>query len=359
MSSKKEITIDYLDRKTKVLLPEKYSDFIKLCKETFYISESRSENMCLKYIDDEGDENDLEDNDYTNDKVRNCPCWKLIINDNDSEPDEVNDTKEELITIKKKILKKAKDYKSMKLKEYNEIIEKEVQKRNDAHKKNLEELNDVIKTKIKDFKKEINGMIKKGLKDISQKIMNSYNTNVELTDNEIKNNLKELIKNIGNECENEINKVNVGDIGEQIDVMKQGVDNCMYEFNEVYKKSKSLNAICEIDPKIERTCQISKKGVNFELNVKNNTKQKLKGNYILDIRGSDDINENYQVNLDLSDINPNEVKSKEILFHLFNEKEGSYNFTLYIKDNNNIISNESKLILVLNELGSMNEMFGC
>ena len=295
MSSKKEITIDYLDRKTKVLLPEKYSDFIKLCKETFYISESRSENMCLKYIDEEGDENDLDENEYTNDNVRNCSCWKLILNDNDSEPDEVNDTKEELITLKQKILKKAKDYKSKKLKEFNEKIEKEIQKRNDAHKKNIEALNNVYKTKIKDFKEEINEMIKKSLKDISEKIMNSYNTNMELTDNEIKKNLKDLIKNVGNECENELNKVNVGDIGEEIEVMKQSVGNCMNEFNDAYNKSKNLNAICEIDKNIEQTCQISNKGVNFKLNIKNNTKQQLKGHYILDIRGFEGINENYQI----------------------------------------------------------------
>ena len=358
MSSKKEITIDYLDRKTKVLLPEKYSDFIKLCKETFYISESRSENMCLKYIDEEGDENDLDENEYTNDNVRNCSCWKLILNDNDSEPDEVNDTKEELITLKQKILKKAKDYKSKKLKEFNEKIEKEIQKRNDAHKKNIEALNNVYKTKIINFKEEINEMIKKSLKDISEKIMNSYNTNMELADNEIKKNLKDLIKNVGNECENELNKVNVGDIGEEIEVMKQSVGNCMNEFNDVYNKSKNLNAICEIDKNIEQTCQISNKGVNFKLNIKNNTKQQLKGHYILDIRGFEGINENYQINLDLSDINPNEGKSKEISFNPYIKKEGRDKFTLYIKENNIIISNESELTLILNELGSMNEIFG-
>lgn len=358
MSSKKEITIDYLDRKTKVLLPEKYSDFIELCKKTFYISDSRSEYMCLKYIDEEGDENDLEENDYENEKVRNNPCWKLIINDNDSEPDEVNNTKEELISIKKKILKKAKDYKLKKLKEYNEIIEKEIQKRNDAHKKNIKELKDKYKSEINDWKTEINSIIKKSLEDISQKIMNSYNTNIELVDNEIKNNLKELIKNAGDECEEELNKVNVEDIGEAIDVMKESVGNCMNEFKEAYNKSNNYNAICEIDKTIEEKCQISKKGVDFKLNVKNKTKQNLKGNYILDIRGSEGINENYQVNLDLSDINSNEVKTKIISFNPNIEREGRYKFTLFIKENINIISNESELTLVLNELGSMNEMFG-
>ena len=356
MSNKKEITIDYLKRKTKILLPEKYSDFIEECKKTFFISNSRSENMYFKYIDEEGDENDLEEDDYKNEKVQNLPYWKLIVNDNDSETDEANNTKDELITIKNKILKKAKGYKSKKLKESNELIEKEMKKRNDEHKKNIEKMKNEYKTKIEEFKNDINSLIIKSLDDISQKLLDTYNKNIEATNNEIKNNFKASIETIGKQFEEDLSKVNMDDIGDKIETMKESVKGCMSDFHDIYNVSKNLKAICLIEGKIESKCRISKNSIAFNLKITNNTEQKLNGNYILDIRGEDNIG-NFQAKLDLSDINSKEEKSKEIKFNPHIENEGIFNFTLYIKENGNIISNESQLKLTMWEIGSMNDMF--
>ena len=356
MSSKKEITIDYLDRKTKVLLPEKYSDFIKLCKETFYISESRSQYMCLKYDDEDGDEIDLEEEDYENEKVRKCSNWKLILNDNDNETDDTN-LKDELIRIKNKILKQVKDFKSTKIKESNEQIEKEIKKRNEVHKQNIEKIKNEYKTKIEEFKTEIKEMIKNSLDDVSKSIKETYKKNIEIVDNEIKKDLKTLVINVENECKQKLNDINMEDIGEHIETMEENVSGCQKDFIEIYNKSKYVNAICQIDEKIEVNEQISKKGVKFKINIKNLTNKKLNGKYFLDIRGSEGNNDNYQVKLDLSDINSGEIKSKEISFNSSPLKEGEYKYTLGIKEDNNIISNQSELKLKLTELGSNENLF--
>ena len=41
--------IEYQNRKTKVTLPGEYGDFLELLKKTFYISDTRMQNLSLIY----------------------------------------------------------------------------------------------------------------------------------------------------------------------------------------------------------------------------------------------------------------------------------------------------------------------
>jgi len=87
MILKSEIEIEYFDRKTKVSLPKEYSDFIKLCKETFYLSESRSKDMSIIYYDDEEDEIPIDEDEYNNKNARNSSFWILKLNEDDDNND--------------------------------------------------------------------------------------------------------------------------------------------------------------------------------------------------------------------------------------------------------------------------------
>ena len=57
--------IEFLNQKIKLSLPKKYSEFIELCKQTFYISEERSKNLSFSYIEN-GEETAMEEDDYAN-----------------------------------------------------------------------------------------------------------------------------------------------------------------------------------------------------------------------------------------------------------------------------------------------------
>ena len=64
----------------------------------------------------------------------------------------------------------------------------------------------------------------------------------------------------------------------------------------------------------------------------------------------------FQIKLDLSDVGYNKILSKEITFKSNIRREGNYKYRLFIKENNNKISNESKLFLKLEQIGSMSDI---
>lgn len=350
MSLNNEIEIDYLNRKTKVSLPENYSDFCKLCKETFYISDSRSQNMNFIYFDEENFENTIEEEEYKDENIRKVKCWKLIIDENMNQ-DEI---KNQLIMKKKDYLNSLKNFKAELLKQYNDKLESEIKKRNEEHKNNIE----IIKKNYKDiltiYKDDIRKTIKENIDNNLTKIIKLYKETIELTNKTLQEDLNSKINKFGQECEEELNKVKIDEIEEMIEEMKDNVQACMSEFNDAFTKSRTLNTICEIR-NVEQECNSTKNGVKFNLEITKKNKDQLNGQYILVISDS---KENYKVNVDLSDIIYNEKKSKEICFFPSNKKEGTYEFNLVLKENDKRISNDSKLTLKIKELGSINDIFG-
>ena len=358
MSLKNEIEIDYLDRKTKVSLPKEYADFIKLCKETFYLSESRSKDMSIIYIDEDDDEVPIDEDEYNNEKARKASFWTLNLNEDEEDLDDIKHIKNELTLKKNDLLNKAKIFKAQLLKKCNGIIESEVKKRNDLHKENIKKIKKAYEDNLNGFKQEINDIIKESLQTITQNVMSIYNDNIDIIDNEIKESLKGNISTLQNECEEEFNKIKVDEIGEQMDNIKNNVKQCQSDFLDLYRQSQNLNTLCEITKEIKKQCKISKKGVTFNLDVLNKTKKKLTGKYILHIIGTEGNNEKFQLDLDLSDVDSGMKKAKEITIKPKIRKEGKYIFRLFIKEDNNVISNESELILEMVDLGSMNDVMG-
>ena len=347
MSLKNEIEIDYLNRKTKVSLPEDFSDFCKLCKKTFFISDSRSNNMSFIYFDEEKNENTIEEEEYQNENVRKADYWKLIIDDNMNNQDEINN---QLIMKKNVYLNSVKNFKVNLLKQYNEKLEEEIKKRNEEHKKNIEKIKENYKDFLEAYKDEIKKTIKKNINDNLEKIKDLYNGKIELTNKALQEDLKSKIDKFGKECEEELNKVKIEEIGDMIEEMKENVQTCMNEFNNAINRTRTL-----IINNVEKECNCNEKEVKFSLEITNKIKDQLKGNYILEIKNSNDI---YNVNVDLSDINFNEKKSKEICFCPPNKKIGTIVFDLVLKENEKNISNNSKLKLKIKEIGSIDDMLG-
>ena len=137
MSSKENVVeIEFLQNKRKISLPETYSDFIALLKKTFFITDERFDNMSLFYLDKDGDQYPLDQEEYTSKEARKATYWILSsIEDEDDEGNDILSAKEDLMKKKEIILSEAKKFKNDLYKQYTELVEAEIKKKNKKHKK--------------------------------------------------------------------------------------------------------------------------------------------------------------------------------------------------------------------------------
>ena len=347
MSLKKEMEIDYLNRRTKIKLPQRYSDFLELCKQTFYISESRSELMSFMYYDDKDEEDKIiEEDEYNNEDTRKAKFWKLIIDENEDEPEQidVSSLEKKLIKTKKDIIEKAKASKKELYEYCSKIFEKEIKKRNENHKKNIESIQNEYINGLNEIKDDIGKQIKSNLEEMPTKVTEIYEKNIDVLNAGIKENLESQLNEFTQKCQKELNEINVKEIEDSIEKMKKNMNNCIYK----------LNAICEIDEKLE-VKSTSTNLIKFKMNVTNKINKNLPQDCKVEIRDIKSKDE-FSNNLDLSDIKPKESKIKEIEIRSSIKKKGNYKFTLSIKQNNQIISNVSSLNVNFVEKGTMSDL---
>lgn len=354
MAEKKEIEIDYLNRKTKVNLPEKYSDFIELCKQTFYISKSRSENMLFYYYEDE-DKIPIEEEEYKNPDVRKCNSWELVILEEEDNMDGVdqNQLKNELDLKKDQILSQIKKFKENLYKESAEKLKKEIIKRNEKQQKIIQEIKDEYINNLSKFREEIKEQNKDFIGNISKTLLDSYQQNMLLIDKCVKENIKSQMNQLGDYCKkdlDEIEKSELGQISKVNEEIKNNLKTCLEKFNKI-TDDKYFN-LCLINANDIITT--IKNEINFELNVKNMNDKIFDGEYMLEITWND---KKFEVKLDLSDIKPKENKVKKVKFSPSINEKGVYYFNLEIKGKDKPISNKSKLKLTFNEAGDMDELF--
>lgn len=131
MSSKENVMeIEFLQNKRKISLPETYSDFIVLLKKTFFITDERFDNMSLFYLDEDGGQYPLDQEEYTSKEARKATYWILSsIEDEDDEGNDILSAKEDLMKKKEIILSEAKKFKNDLYKQYTELVEAEIKKK--------------------------------------------------------------------------------------------------------------------------------------------------------------------------------------------------------------------------------------
>ena len=350
--------IEYLNRKTKVTLPGEYDDFLELLKKTFYISDTRMQNLSLTYLDDDNEEITIDEDEYTNEDSRKAKFWKLIIEEGEDTDIDISSIKKQLNSKKQKLIEQVKLYKENLYEECNKIIEDGIKKRNEVQQENINKIKNEYLKELENIKKEFNSQIKTNLDLFSENMVNVYKTKLDLIEQTVKENIGSAKKELEKHINKDLDDINLKEIDKEIDNMKQNIDNCMKTFNEKISESKTFNAICQIDENIsDSKVNVNvKNGVKFGLNIKNNLDKKLTGQYILELRGFENNYEKYEVELSLSNIDPKDKKEKQISFKPSLKKEGRYKFICTIKENNKIISNECILNFVYNSLGSTNDM---
>lgn len=329
MSSPNEIEIDYFNKRTKLSLPKNYSDFLELCKETFFISEERSKLMSFMYNDEDGGENFLDKEEYESPESRKAKVWKLIIEEED---DSLSvDMDKQLKDAKKYFLDEAEKFKNAKFKECTEKIQNEIKKRNEEHKKHIEIIKEKFKENLKKIKSDLKIQIQKRLETISDHILTIYKESMEEMDKGVKDNLDEYFREIQKFIEAKMSEVKIEEIENELKTMMINSVQYLNSFNR--------NIICQIEEKDIKTKEKTTnfdKNISFELKIKK-IKEKPLSNCILQIKNLQD-EKVYSINLDLSDIIFNNTKSKEIVFENPVRKVGNYKFLLNIKENNDFVS---------------------
>ena len=350
--------IDYLNRKTKVTLPREYDDFLELLKETFYISDTRMQNLSITYLDDDNEEITIDEDEYTNEDSRKAKFWKLIIEEGEDTDIDITSIKKQLNSKKQKLIEQVKLYKDNLYEECNKIIEDGIKKRNEVQQENINKIKNEYLKELEKIKKDFNSQINSNLDLFSKNIKNVYKNKLDLIEQTVKENLETSKKELEKHINKDLDDINLKEIDKEIDNMKENIDNCIQTFNEKITESKTFNAICQIDENISdsKVYAKSKSGVKFGLNIKNNTDKKLTGKYNLELRGFENNYEKYEVELSLSNIEPKDKKEKKITFKPSLKKEGRYKFICTIKENNKIISNECILNFTYNSIGSMNDL---
>ena len=356
--SKKNMEIDYLNKKTKVTLPEKYDDFLVLLKKTFFISDIRMQNLSISYLDEDNEEIAIDEDEYSDEDSRKAKFWKLNIEEVEDSDIDISSLKKQLNSKKQKLIEQINLYKEKLYKEYNKIIEEGINKRNEKQKENINKIKEDYLKNLEKVKEGFNSQIQTNLDLFSKKMLSVYKEKLDLIEQGVKENLRSEKKILENNIKKELDDINLKEIDDEIENMKDNIEKCKKTFNEKISESKIFNAVCQIDENIsESKVRVNpKNGVMFNLNIKNKLDKKLTGDYILELRGYEGNKENYKVKLSLSDIDPKDNKNKQISFKPSLKIDGRYKFIGTIKENDKIISNECLLSFVYNSLGSTNDM---
>lgn len=358
MSKKKEMDIEYNNIKTKLSLPDNFSEFKELCIQTFYISELRSQKMNFFYVDEENDDVKLDQDSYEKDDARKAKLWKLFIGENKRKKTIDTQKKEKIIkdfiTKKEALIGEAKLYKEKLFDECSKIIEMKIKQKNEEHKKDIQKIKDEYAKNLKEFKDLIDKKTKENLGKISDKAIKVYTEKSQYIDKSV---LETMSDKLGEFKDNKKDlEVNIGEIGNNINETSQNLKECKEIFNDIVKESKSnfLKFII-YDVNIKNNINELKNGINFKIKIRKFENTDI-NNSFLRIQSSDK-SYHEDIKIDLNDV-LKEEKEKEITFNPQINDEKDYLFNMALFNKNNIISNVAKLVLNAIELGSTSDLIG-
>ena len=357
MSSKKdEMEVEFLNQKIKLSLPKQYSEFVELCKQTFYISDERSKNLSFSYIEN-GEDTPMEEDEYANSDSLKADYWVLSTNEDEEgdgeDKDMVSLAKDELKNKKKELLNEAKKFKKDLYDNYSKIIAEKIKEKNKVHEENIKKIKEDFVKHLKEIENEMNESLNKIIKEtLPKKVMNKYEESIKTINNGVKELLIPKINELNLELKKELTQINTNDINQGMNLLRSSIQNCQGVF-----MSKIKEAECCVIQKVEMQINSNgiKDGITFQLPIKKTKNVQLPNNCVLEINDDDD--GDYQVDINLSAIKYNHEEKIEVSFNPKNIETGGHIFTLRIKQGNNNISNESELVLTITQVGDNDDLF--
>ena len=345
--------IEYNKRKTKLSLPNKFSEFKELCIQTFYISESRSRKMNFYYVDEDNDIVNLDENSYENEDARKAKFWKLLIEEkkrkSSSNSKENKHSKKDFIAQKEALIKEAKLYKEKIFGECNRIIEIKIKQKNEEHKKDIQ----IIKDQYEKSLKYLDNKLKEVLNKISERFIQFYTEKSQLIEKYV---IKTMSNKLGEfeDCK-KLFEVNMGEIGDNINDAYINVKECIDILCDTFLKSRFyLPKYIIYDTEIENNINELQNNARFKMKIRKFSNTVI-NNSFLRIQSSD--NEQYEdIKIDLSYIYYEETET-EITFNPNISEIKKYFFNMALFNGNNIISNVAILIINVQALNSNDDLF--
>ena len=309
--------IEYNKIKTKLSLPEKFSEFKKLCIQKFYISELRSQKMIFYYVDEDNDNVNLDENSYKNEDARKAKFWKLLIEENkrkiSSNSTKKDHSKKEFIAQKEALMEEAKLYKEKIFGECSKIIEIKIKQKNEEHKKDIQTIKDAYAKCLKDFKNLVDNKIKELIDKISENTMEVYMEKSKYINKKF---MEIISKKLGEfEDYKKDLEVNMGEIGNNINDTYINVKECCDIFQDII-----LNPLLKIsnfiifDTIIENNIDDLKNDITFEIKIRKFLNTHINNSFLRIL--STDLKKYEDIKIDLSDIHKKYTEKKLLLIHI-------------------------------------------
>lgn len=228
----KEIILHHNDNyHIKVKIKSDHDYIINAVKEALFYSDEEMENLTINFLDDEGCENMLDEDNV--EEAFTAKEWTTS-KKNGSIPKPYTDFQKEMEKLKTENSQLKSQIKN------SNALQETINKCNEKYKLQLEQL----KNKFIEELKQRENLNKKNLEQIHQELtecaQNMIKSKVEENNNTIKNNIDSKIEKSKVELNNGINEINkvLSDINANKEEIKKQIDESNANFSQIYELSK-------------------------------------------------------------------------------------------------------------------------
>ena len=245
--SEKEIILLHNEFEIPLNITSDYNESINALKKKIYFQDKDMENYSLYYLDEEGDEIDVDE--YQFDDAYNSSKWGLRKQDEDNPSVDISEVKAKFEEnaqkyVNAKINKIKKDLMDKFTKIFNEKIsannlkyEEKIKKLEQTIKSLKEKYKQIIETMKKSHEDSVNSIINQ----VSQFAGNEIMSHMSKLDKDFDENLKTGIYTFNNETGKIVSSIqkNIENVGNKQNMMSQSLDASKSKFLEIYQMSQA------------------------------------------------------------------------------------------------------------------------
>ena len=247
--SEKEIILLHNEFEIPLNITSDYNESINALKKKIYFQDKDMENYSLYYLDEEGDEVDVDEDQF--DDAYNSSKWGLRKQDKEEANPSVD-----ISEVKAKFEENAQKYVNAKINKikkdlmdkFTKIFNEKISANNLKYEEKIKKLEQTIKS-LKEKYKQIIETMKKSHEDsvnsiinqVSQFAGNEIMSHMSKLDKDFDENLKTGIYTFNNETGKIVSSIqeNIENVGNQQKLMSQSLDASKSKFLEIYQMSQA------------------------------------------------------------------------------------------------------------------------
>ena len=232
--SEEEVQIEYLGYKITMKKSETYEEFIPQLVSKLFLTDKMKNSMSLVYLDDDGDEVPLDNDNYSEFLSEATKAILNISEESNGIPDNYDDIKKEVEEKMIKIKNDINEYKIKLKKSCQNMIKKKLKEVDDKNVKDLKDIKEYYDNKLIKIKKGSEKQIEDLLKEMQNQsediILDKLKEYNQYIDKEIEN----IIKGKEQSFQEKVNEIDFGTLEQkQNDVGKVVENNKKELFNAI------------------------------------------------------------------------------------------------------------------------------